>query len=259
MSIGLKNTFFMVVKSQIKWVKSLQQKRYRNREGLFVAEGVKLVRELLESHFAPRHIFTTDVSVLIGYSDEKKGHSDKIQQVSERELQKMSGLASPNTVIGIFEIAVASRPDTTDWILALDDIRDPGNLGTIIRLCDWFGIEHLVCSLETVDCYNPKVLQATMGSIARVQVGYTDLDDFLATTELPVFGAFMDGKAVHSATLPERGNSGHGQRIPRHFPGGRADDNRKDQYPASREKRRRVWKKDCRELERRNRRSDFAP
>ncbi|MGB7393437.1 MAG: TrmH family RNA methyltransferase [Pricia sp.] len=249
----------MVVKSQIKLVKSLQQKKYRNQEGLFVAEGVKLVRELLESHFTARHIFTTDVSLLKGFlkekdkkdgnpneqdkylnykddhseeqdgqdgqdepSDEKDGrlenreaNSGKIELVSESELRKMSGLTTPNIVIGVFEIAAASRPDASDWILALDDVRDPGNLGTIIRLCDWFGIEHLVCSLETVDCYNPKVLQATMGSIARVKVGYTDLEDFLGTTELPIFGAFMDGEAVHSTALPEKGilvmgNESHG-------------------------------------------------
>ena len=90
-------------------------------------------------------------------------------------------------------------------ILALDDVRDPGNLGTIIRLCDWFGIEQLVCSNETVDCYNPKVVQATMGSLTRVKVLYTDLNQFIAETSLPTFGTFMDGESIYKASLPGEG------------------------------------------------------
>jgi TrmH family RNA methyltransferase len=188
----------MVVKSQIKLIKSLQQKKYRNEHGLFVVEGIKGVRELLDSHFKVHRIFTTDASVL-------EGHTDKVESVSERELGKMSGLKTPNTVLGVFEIPEAGNIDFSDWILAMDDVRDPGNLGTIIRLCDWFGIEHLVCSPETVDCYNPKVLQATMGSMARVRVGYTDLEAFLRKAELPIFGAFMEGESVYKTELPKKG------------------------------------------------------
>ena len=105
--------------------------------------------------------------------------------------------------------------DNNDWILVLDGIQDPGNLGTIIRLCDWFGIQHLVCSENTVDCFNPKVLQATMGSITRVNIVYRDLEDFLKSVPLPIFGSFMSGKPVKELTLPAKGvlvmgNEGNG-------------------------------------------------
>lgn len=202
----------MVVKSQVKLIKSLQQKKYRNEHGLFVVEGIKLVRELMDSDFKIYGIFTTDMS-LFGTN-----HSG-VEQVNENELRKMSGLKTPNTAVGVFEIPKAGNlfgqkggQEFSDWILALDDVRDPGNLGAIIRLCDWFGIQQLVCSQTTVDCYNPKTLQATMGSIARVQVGYTDLEDFLGNNELPVrqaglpvFGAFMEGEKVYRTQLPEMG------------------------------------------------------
>lgn len=188
----------MVSKNQIKLIKSLQQKKYRNEHGLFVVEGIKLVRELLDSEFKVHKILTTDVSVL-------NGLDDLVESVTETELRKMSGLATPNTILGVFEMAKVQKIDVEDWILAVDDVRDPGNLGTIIRLCDWFGIKYLVCSSNTVDCYNPKTLQATMGSIARVQVGYTDLEDFLRKTDLPVFGAFMDGETAYSTEIPKKG------------------------------------------------------
>ncbi|WP_373518400.1 TrmH family RNA methyltransferase [Pricia sp.] len=188
----------MVSKNQIKLVKSLQQKKYRNQHGLFVVEGVKTVRELLDSEFKGYAIFTTDVSV---FDDQ----DEAIESVTEAELRKMSGLTTPNTVLGVFEMAEAGIIDFSDWILAVDDVRDPGNLGTMIRLCDWFGIEHLICSENTVDCYNPKTLQASMGSIARVQVGYTDLEDFLRKTGLPIFGAFMEGQTIYQTKMPEKG------------------------------------------------------
>ncbi len=188
----------MVSKNQIKLVNSLKQKKYRNQHGLFVVEGVKLVRELLNSDFKVYRIFATDVSVF-------DGQDEAVESITEAELRKMSGLTTPNTVLGVFEMAKAGKNDVEDWILAVDDVRDPGNLGTIIRLCDWFGIEHLVCSENTVDCYNPKTLQATMGSIARVQIGYTDLEDFLRKTDLPVFGAFMEGQTVYNTKMPEKG------------------------------------------------------
>lgn len=188
----------MVSKNQIKLVKSLRQKKYRNQHSLFAVEGLKLVRELLDSDFKVSRIFTTDISVF-------NGQDGAVESVTAAELRKMSGLTSPNTVIGIFEMAKAGNIDVGDWILAVDNVRDPGNLGTIIRLCDWFGIQHLVCSATTVDCYNPKTLQATMGSIARVQIGYTNLEDFLRKTDLPIFGAFMEGQTVYKTKLPEKG------------------------------------------------------
>lgn len=188
----------MIVKSQIKLIRSLHQKKYRNEHGLFFAEGIKTVQDLLNSNFEVHQVYTTEVE-LIELSDEK------LMSISETELKKISALATPNKVLGVFKIPEVKKIDFEDWIVVLDDVRDPGNLGTIIRLCDWFGIKHLICSTTTVDCYNPKSLQATMGSIARVNVGYTDLSDFLRNADVPIYGTFMDGDVVYKTTLPKAG------------------------------------------------------
>ncbi|MET6991598.1 TrmH family RNA methyltransferase [Sediminicola arcticus] len=187
----------MVVKSQIKFIKNLQQKKYRNEHQLFVAEGVKLVRELLESDFGVYGIYTTDLGLV------KK--SELVHLISEVDLQKMSGLKSPNKIIGVFHYPKERDILITDWVVVLDDVRDPGNLGTIIRLCDWFGIDQLVCSLNTVDCFNPKTLQATMGSLGRMNIFYTDVIHFLKNTTLPIYGAFMNGTTVYEEQFPENG------------------------------------------------------
>ncbi|CAZ94828.1 TrmH family RNA methyltransferase [Zobellia galactanivorans] len=188
----------MVSKNQIKLVKSLHQKKYRNRHNLFVAEGIKVVSELVASDFKVNAVYSTDAEIEVGAAG-------LVELVSEVELKKMSALTAPNKVLGVFEIPKARKPDLTGWVLVLDDVRDPGNLGTIIRLCDWFGIEHLVCSLNTVDCYNPKTLQATMGSISRVNIGYTDLPTFLEGVPSDIYGAFMDGVSVYTKAMPESG------------------------------------------------------
>jgi TrmH family RNA methyltransferase len=188
----------MVGKSQIKFIKSLQQKKYRNQNGMFVVEGIKTVQELLNSNIEPYKIYCTTAE-LFQYL------GDKFEIISEVDLKKMSSLKSPNKILGIFKFPQPRKVDENDWILALDDVRDPGNLGTIIRLCDWFGIKHLVCSEQTVDCYNPKVLQATMGSITRVNIIYTDLVNYIEKSELPVYGTFMDGNTVYSSKLPSKG------------------------------------------------------
>ncbi|MEH6681856.1 MAG: RNA methyltransferase [Sediminicola sp.] len=187
----------MVVKSQIKLIKSLQQKKYRIQYGLFVAEGTKLVRELLGSRFELYAAYATQPDLL--------PQGNGIQQVSENELQKMSGLKTPNKVLAVFHLPKDGSPEKTDWCVALEDVGDPGNLGTIIRLCDWFGIPQLICSEHTADCYSPKTLQATMGSLARVSVRYTDLNTFLRETTLPIYGAFMDGSVVYGQSFPEKG------------------------------------------------------
>lgn len=188
----------MVVKSQIKLIKSLQQKKYRNETGLFVVEGPKVVRELLDAGFKAYGVYATGPFPL----NDALG---TVFPVSEKELGLMSGLKNPNGVLGVFFIPETKKVEHADWILALDQVRDPGNLGTIIRLCDWFGIRHLVCSEDTVDCYNPKVLQATMGSISRVNVVYCGLVPFLRGTQMPLYGAFMDGSPVYDEKLPEKG------------------------------------------------------
>ncbi len=188
----------MVVKSQIKFIKSLQQKKNRAEQKLFVAEGSKMVLELYRSNLVPYKIYVSG-PVLEGVD------GSFLERVTASELKQMSSLKTPNQVLGVFYKPTSIDVDFADWIVALDDVRDPGNLGTIIRLCDWFGIKHLLCSPHTVDCYNPKVLQATMGSIARVNIIYADLRVLLQNKDIPVFGSFMDGNPVYSENLPTSG------------------------------------------------------
>ncbi|WP_333808887.1 TrmH family RNA methyltransferase [Flavobacterium sp.] len=188
----------MVSKNQIKLITSLQQKKYRKQEQLFFAEGVKVVQELLNSNFELQDLFTTKQDFLTV-------PKNKVHAISDTELKKISALTTPNTCLAVFKIPKAKDIVEKGLIVALDDVRDPGNLGTIIRLCDWFGIETLFCSEESVDIYNPKVVQATMGSISRVNVVYGNLETFLTQTKLPVFGTFMDGKNMYQEELPKEG------------------------------------------------------
>ena len=188
----------MVSKNQIKLISSLHQKKHRQTHQLFIAEGIKGIQELLDAHFELDHLYTTR-------TDFENVASNLKTVVSEADLKKMSALASPNTCLAVFKIPEVKAINTSGLIVALDDIRDPGNLGTILRLCDWFGIQQLICSKETVDVYNPKVVQATMGSIARVNISYLDLIDFIATSKLPVFGTFMDGQNMYTTNLPQEG------------------------------------------------------
>jgi TrmH family RNA methyltransferase len=188
----------MVSKNQIKLISSLQQKKQRQVHKLFFAEGIKVVQELLFSNFELEHLFTTE-SIFTEIP------SSKQTLITEAELKRISALTTPNTCLALFKIPETKRVQEKGLLLALDDIRDPGNLGTILRLCDWFGIQQLVCSKETVDLYNPKVVMATMGSIARVNVTYLDLNEFIKNTKLPVFGTFMDGKNIYKEKLPNEG------------------------------------------------------
>ncbi|MEM8521387.1 RNA methyltransferase [Flavobacterium sp. PL12] len=188
----------MVSKNQIKLITSLQQKKYRNANKLFFAEGVKGIEELLESNFELEHLYTTQTN-FDTVSKEKK------TIISENDLKKISALASPNSCLAIFKMPEEKVIIENGLILALDSIRDPGNLGTILRLCDWFGIQQVLCSNETVDLFNPKVVQATMGSIARVNLNYVDLNKFLQQTKLPIYGTFMDGESIYKSHLPQDG------------------------------------------------------
>nr|WP_294936826.1 RNA methyltransferase [uncultured Flavobacterium sp.] len=188
----------MLSKNQIKLITSLQQKKYRKQQQLFFAEGIKVIQELLNSNFVLEHIFVTDAIF-------PKIPKDKITVITEAELKKISALATPNNCLALFKIPAEQPVSENGLVLALDDIRDPGNLGTIVRLADWFGIKQIVCSAETVDVFNPKVVQATMGSITRVNMIYTDLAEFLQQTKLPVFGTFMDGKNIYKSDLPAEG------------------------------------------------------
>ncbi|MFI0428239.1 TrmH family RNA methyltransferase [Mariniflexile sp. HMF6888] len=186
----------MLSKNQIKLITSLRQKKYRQQHGFFVVEGVKTIKELLQSHLVLHALYTTEP-----FNIDAKNEV----LISETDLKRISFLTTPNTALAIFEIPQPKTIEKKGLIVALDAVRDPGNLGTIIRLCDWFGVKNLVCSKETVDCFNPKVIQATMGSITRVAINYIDLVDFLKSTNLPVFGAFMEGENVYTKQLPENG------------------------------------------------------
>ena len=188
----------MVSKNQIKLITSLQQKKYRFANQLFFAEGIKVIQELVESNFELEHLYTTQ-------DDFKAVPILKRTLIGESDLKKISALATPNTCLAVFKMPTEKKITENGLILALDSIRDPGNLGTILRLCDWFGISQMICSKETVDIYNPKVIQATMGSIARVNVNYIDLQGFIGKTKLPVFGTFMEGDNIYKSKLPQEG------------------------------------------------------
>lgn len=188
----------MVSKNQIKLITSLQQKKFRKEHKLFFAEGKKVIQELIHSDFSLEYLFST--SGAFPGVDPKK-----VFAISESELKKISALTTANDCLAVFRQSEPKNINKSGLIVALDAIRDPGNLGTIIRLCDWFGIAQLVCSEETADIYNPKVVQATMGSIARVNVSYVNLEKFIKETTSPVFGTFMDGENIYKSELPKEG------------------------------------------------------
>ena len=186
----------MLSKNQIKLITGIQHKKYRNEYQLFIAEGVKVIQELLNSSFILEHLFETEAVF------EQVKASQKTL-IKEQEMKRITALSSASSCLAIFKIPPPPTIDTKGLIVALDDIRDPGNLGTIIRLCDWFGVTQLICSRETVDVFNPKVIQATMGSITRVKVNYLDLNEYVLQSSLPVFGTFMNGKSVYEQALPK--------------------------------------------------------
>ena len=191
-----KYIFSMVSKNQIKLITSLQQKKYRATHGLFIAEGFKVIQELLHSNFELHHLFQTE-ALFDAVPNELKS------LISPIELAKISALATANNCLAIFKIPSVNPIIEHGLIVVLDDIRDPGNLGTILRMCDWFGVDQLVCSKETVDLYNPKVVQATMGSISRVKVRYVDLAQWLTQAKLPIYGAVMTGKNIYKEKFPK--------------------------------------------------------
>lgn len=201
-------------KNQIKYIRSLELKKKRKTEKVFLAEGPKLLKELI-GYFHCR--------MLVGTKEwlEKQTsiHADEIVEVTEQELARASLLKAPQQVLAVFDQA----NDRTDFsvinhslCLALDDVQDPGNLGTIVRLADWFGIEHIFCSPGTADIYNPKAVQATMGGLARVKLHYTELPSLIASLkDVPVYGTFLDGKNMYEQPLSTyglivMGNEGNG-------------------------------------------------
>ena len=186
----------MLSKNQVKLIQKLHYKKYRNELNLFIVEGKKSINEFLQAGYTPQLLiateaFTTNVSQHL------------ITPVSKDELRKVSALQNPDEGLAVFEQPKHKGILQEGVIVALDNVQDPGNLGTIIRLCDWFGVETLLCNTQTVDCYNPKVVQATMGSLTRVAVHYLDLAAFLTTTALPVYTMDLEGENLYTATFPK--------------------------------------------------------
>jgi len=188
----------MISKAQIKNIRLLHQKKYRDKLGLFIAEGPKVVRELMSSGFRMKEIYC-----LVEFNPVPF----EFQEVTQEELQRISTLTTANQVLAIVEVPRINLDADSmkkELILALDDIRDPGNMGTIIRIADWFGIHHILCSESSVEIFNPKVIQSTMGSIARVNVYRVDLDKVLKSFD-PVYAAVLDGKSIYKEKLSDRG------------------------------------------------------
>ena len=211
-----------ISKNQIKFIRQLEQKKFRRREGLFVAEGTKVVGDLL-AHYKPHSLFATN-EWLTEHSSVICHLPSAITEVTDEELRRLSFLQHPQQVLALFpiplptDISLTSQLSThTKLSLALDGIQDPGNLGTIIRIADWFGIEQIFCNTDTVDAWNPKVVQATMGSIARVNIIYINLSEFLDTlpSGFPVYGTLLDGDNIYTQPLTPHGiivmgNEGNG-------------------------------------------------
>lgn len=204
----------LLSKNRIKYIRSLEQKKIRKEEKVFLAEGPKLVSELL-GRFPCRFLAAT-ASWLMEYQSVP---ADEVVEVSQDELSRASLLKTPQQVLAIFEqpeYKLDKAVFQNSLCLALDDVQDPGNLGTIIRLADWFGIEHIICSPNTVDVYNSKTIQATMGGIARVKVHYTSLPALIRSLEnIPVYGTFLNGKNMYEQNLSRyglivMGNEGNG-------------------------------------------------
>ncbi|MCR5069255.1 MAG: RNA methyltransferase [Prevotella sp.] len=206
-------------KNKIKYIQSFCNKKHRKKENAFIAEGFKCVGELLKEGFHAQLIVATPE-----WGGNKTLQGTEYIEITDEELRKCSLLQHPQEVIGIFDIPASYRIDTEstaaitkELCLCLDGVQDPGNLGTIIRTADWFGIKHIFCSHDTADIYNPKVVQATMGSIARIHTHYVDIPDMLRglPVNTPVYGTLLDGENIYTQELSQNGlivmgNEGNG-------------------------------------------------
>lgn len=206
----------MLSKSQISFIKSLHQKKYRKENGIFIIEGIKSIIEFLKSDYQIHSIYyTSKISATLP----KVSANINLFEVTEAELQKISTLQTPQHILALVHIPSKKEVDSNAlqnaFSLVLDDVQDPGNLGTIIRTADWFGIKTIICSENTVEAYNPKTVQSTMGSLCRVNVVYTNLDIFLSESNLPIFGALLKGNNIYNTNWGKEGlillgNEGHG-------------------------------------------------
>ncbi|WP_295891113.1 RNA methyltransferase [uncultured Vibrio sp.] len=192
----------MITKNQLKTLRALGQKKQRKTLGLFLVQGEKNVLELVNSSLTTKQIFATS-DFLAEHSHALVGF-DCIEAPLD-ELTKASTLKSNNAAIAVVETPECVVPEAKGMVIALDGVSDPGNLGTIIRVADWYGIKHIVASSDCADPYNPKTISATMGSFARVDVTQVDLPDYLKCSALPVYGAFLEGESVHSTNFKVEG------------------------------------------------------
>lgn len=205
----------MLSKSEIKRLNALKIKKYRVSEGLFIAEGLKILVDFIDSGMHPEMIYYTDASMLPLF---KQSDARKCRLISEDSLAKVSSLKTPQGCLGVFSIPEVSDEVPLDgWIFLLDNIQDPGNMGTIVRIADWFGIKYVVCSPDSVDAFNSKVVQSCMGSLARVNIIYADLEPFMAEKKRPVYAGLLNGIDIRKVGFKEPGalligNEGNGVR-----------------------------------------------
>lgn len=210
----------MIGKSKIKQIKSLALKKYRQKENMFLVEGDKNVLEVLRSAYKVHQLFATNT-----FLSENQAYTEKAEQifsVTEEEIKKISLQKNPQSSLAVCLLPIYNPPPEKlkNLSLYLDGIQDPGNLGTLIRICDWFGINQLFCSPDTADLYNPKVIQASMGSFCRINVSYSPIETVLKVvrmSNLPVYGTFLNGENIYTQRLPESalliiGNEGNGIR-----------------------------------------------
>ena len=182
--------------NQIKLIRSLAFKKNRAKYQLFVVEGQKSIQELLQSDYEVESLFASNNWI-------NKNPDVKAEVVTNTELDRISNQKSPNEVLAVVKIREKMVPSHSTITLILDDINDPGNMGSIIRICDWFGVRSIICSNSTVDVYNPKVVQSAMGSIFRVDITYTNLLEYMGSIDAPIYGAYMDGPDVKGISFPE--------------------------------------------------------
>lgn len=186
----------MITKNQLKFIKELSLKKNRIEHQCFIVEGEKSVLELLVSDFEIIDLYATN-------SWSTKTDLVEITKITNAELLQISSLKSPNKVLAVVKIPIAKQEKKGGVTLVLDSINNPGNLGTIIRLCDWFGVKQIICSKDTVDVYNPKVIQASMGSLFRMNIIYANIKNYLQKVNTPIYGTFMDGSNVKNLELPK--------------------------------------------------------
>jgi TrmH family RNA methyltransferase len=196
----------MITKNQIKYINSLQQKKFRLEHHSFVVEGAKSVVELLKSDFEIEQLFATKT-----FLEEQELLLQNLSVepflVESNELEKVGSFSSNNAVLAVVRTKENNEllVHQAEFMLILDDIRDPGNLGTIIRIADWYGVTKIICSPSTVDFYNPKVINATMGSFTRVALFYTDLETFIKEQRVNIYGTLLDGENIHEASFDNSG------------------------------------------------------